>query len=544
MSRQQHENHTTGLGTFTQPKPIYHDKLSLCHCVFSSVLEESPFCHTTTTAASDPTLHHATPLCSIPLHSAPLYALHPNKAASKPTISFTYTHTDKHLTMESSRSVAVLPESREGTEEHQQHVHAEEAEVVAAPAGTATATATSSEVSGSLVGNSLVSEHEDDDDDDDDDDNDQDKERNSDKDSIVKAGTSIVNGSDDSNDGEEVNETNDDVNQEFNDEEEDEEDYEYEYEDEDDTQFGGLLATNQVYPSFTSSTAASSSAVGSSGAPAHIIDDSEPPEPPSSSSASRSDQQNSSFSTISSTSAVGSSASSAARKSTWREPSKQAVSMSLRAEREKTGGKRRLAADLSKIMMSDTREAGFTMEPQSEDSMEKWTIKLFQFDEDSKLHKDMLVLGIDHIELEMRFPEDYPFEPPFVRVVSPKFERQTGFVMNGALCMELLTKDGWKPVNDIESVIVSIRSLLVVGEGRLAAATEISPQRRQEILASRKRGRDSDSVKASGDSDSFKMSKIAAGRYTLSEAEAAHSHLTDYHKKKGWDTSGWWARKG
>lgn len=227
----------------------------------------------------------------------------------------------------------------------------------------------------------------------------------------------------------------------------------------------------------------------------------------------------------------------------YKEPSKEAVTMSLRAERETTGGKRRLASDLYKIMLRDTAEAGFRLEPSSADSMDKWTIKLFQFDEDSNLHKDMLVLGLDHIELEMSFPDQYPFEPPFVRVVRPKFKKQSGFVMNGALCMELLTKEGWNPVNDIESVIVSIRSLLVVGDGRLQAAVEMPASQRDAILAaaSNKHARDeSDDVQKPG----AKVSKTASGSYSMAEAQAAYSHLSDYHQKKGWDTSGWWRKKG
>jgi hypothetical protein len=39
--------------------------------------------------------------------------------------------------------------------------------------------------------------------------------------------------------------------------------------------------------------------------------------------------------------------------------------------------------------------------------------------------------------------------------------------------MELLTNEGRNPVNDIESVIFSIRSLLVVGDGRLSAAESV-----------------------------------------------------------------------
>jgi ubiquitin-protein ligase len=124
----------------------------------------------------------------------------------------------------------------------------------------------------------------------------------------------------------------------------------------------------------------------------------------------------------------------------WRQPSEEAVSMSLRAEKETSGNKRRLALDLYRIMNQDTNLAGFTLVPKSEDSMDTWTIKLFQFDEDSKLAQDMKVLSVPYIELEMNFPDQYPFEPPFVRVTQPRFRRQTGFVMNGALCMELLTK--------------------------------------------------------------------------------------------------------
>jgi len=94
-----------------------------------------------------------------------------------------------------------------------------------------------------------------------------------------------------------------------------------------------------------------------------------------------------------------------AQKSKWKEPTQAAVSMSLRAEREKSGGRRRLASDLYKVMMTDTEEAGFSVEQSEEECMDKWTVRLFKFDEDSDLHKDLLVLGLDHVELQMNFPE-------------------------------------------------------------------------------------------------------------------------------------------
>ena len=54
--------------------------------------------------------------------------------------------------------------------------------------------------------------------------------------------------------------------------------------------------------------------------------------------------------------------------------------------------------------------------------------------------------------------------------------------MSGALCMELLTKDGWNPINDIESVIVSIRSLMVVGDGRIQAAVDMGKDAYKKAL--------------------------------------------------------------
>lgn len=179
------------------------------------------------------------------------------------------------------------------------------------------------------------------------------------------------------------------------DEDGDDEEDEYEYEDDDDAAFSGFLVD---HPALAAATTLESAE------PATIEEEEAPNKPK------------------------------------WRQPSEEAVNMSLRAEKETTGGKRRLAQDLYRIMNQDTEEAGFALKPSSEDCMDKWTIQLFQFDEDSKLAKDMKVLGLSTVELEMSFPDQYPFEPPFVRVTQPRFKRQTGFVMNGALCMELLTK--------------------------------------------------------------------------------------------------------
>jgi len=41
---------------------------------------------------------------------------------------------------------------------------------------------------------------------------------------------------------------------------------------------------------------------------------------------------------------------------------------------------------------------------------------------------------------------DYPVDPPFVRVVRPRFAFHSGHVtIGGSICMELLTRSGWSP---------------------------------------------------------------------------------------------------
>jgi len=77
----------------------------------------------------------------------------------------------------------------------------------------------------------------------------------------------------------------------------------------------------------------------------------------------------------------------------------------------------------------------------------------------------------------MKFPKDYPMNPPFVRVIRPRFKFLTGSYSNmlvlsilytlacayknlsastghitigGSICMQMLTRSGWSPSNDIE----------------------------------------------------------------------------------------------
>lgn len=85
----------------------------------------------------------------------------------------------------------------------------------------------------------------------------------------------------------------------------------------------------------------------------------------------------------------------------------------------------------------------------------------------------MREMGVPHILLHLAFPDNFPFAPPFMRVVEPRIEK--GFVMEGgAICMELLTPRGWASAYTVEAVLMQFAASLVKGQGRIAPKVKSS----------------------------------------------------------------------
>lgn len=131
------------------------------------------------------------------------------------------------------------------------------------------------------------------------------------------------------------------------------------------------------------------------------------------------------------------------------------------------------------------------------DNLYEWNIKLHKIDTDSMLNRDLLETGTKFILLNVSFPENFPFAPPFMRVLAPRIEG--GFVLDGgAICMELLTPKGWSSAYTVEAIILQFSAAVVKGKGRIDRSTKKA--------------------------------------FSKKEAEQAYKRLVKTHEKYGWVT--------
>jgi len=100
-----------------------------------------------------------------------------------------------------------------------------------------------------------------------------------------------------------------------------------------------------------------------------------------------------------------------------------------------------------------------------------WTLRLLSkgIDEACKLGKELRAHSIDAIVLEIWIPDAFPVEPPRLRVIQPCFNPGSFWVQaHGALCLEILTKQGWTPAMALPQLGVQVKSMMCQGNGSVS----------------------------------------------------------------------------
>ncbi|KAG8146823.1 hypothetical protein E2320_013916 [Naja naja] len=122
----------------------------------------------------------------------------------------------------------------------------------------------------------------------------------------------------------------------------------------------------------------------------------------------------------------------------------------------------RLMKELRDIYRSASFKGGNYAVELMNDSLYDWNVKLLKVDEDSALHSDLQILkekeGADFILLNFTFKGG-------TLDLSLCLSRYV--LGGGAICMELLTKQGWSSAYSVESVIMQISATLVKGKARV-----------------------------------------------------------------------------
>lgn len=126
----------------------------------------------------------------------------------------------------------------------------------------------------------------------------------------------------------------------------------------------------------------------------------------------------------------------------------------------------------------------------------------------------------DAVNVEVRFPGGaYPREPPFVRVVSPRFRWYTGHVTaGGSVCVEVLSTHAWDPKTSVASVLEGLKHAFVSVEPTVVQ-TRFGPGGVAGPLRV-----DLDSEHCLSPTD----------EYSEREAKAAFARSLDHHARNGW----------
>uniref|UniRef100_A0A914V5Q6 UBC core domain-containing protein n=1 Tax=Plectus sambesii TaxID=2011161 RepID=A0A914V5Q6_9BILA len=113
-------------------------------------------------------------------------------------------------------------------------------------------------------------------------------------------------------------------------------------------------------------------------------------------------------------------------------------------------------------LLKKGKEDGFAVDTVA-DSLYTWSVKIGSFPNDTELHKQLTALsakfGYDYVELQLDFIPDFPFYPPLLRVVRPRFR---GSIVQSLANIDLLKVTYWNPAKTVHDVLKQIKDILLL----------------------------------------------------------------------------------
>mmetsp|Transcript_27898 Transcript_27898/g.89958 ORF Transcript_27898/g.89958 Transcript_27898/m.89958 type:complete len:236 (+) Transcript_27898:66-773(+) len=161
-----------------------------------------------------------------------------------------------------------------------------------------------------------------------------------------------------------------------------------------------------------------------------------------------------------------------------------------------------------------------------DDQVTLWRLKASNFDEDSSggrdLNADLKRLKDPWIQLEITFPEDYPRNPFFLRLVRPRMRWYTGHVTaGGSICIEALTNSGtphsWTSSLCVETILRTVfHNMVHAEEGYVRTANGGGPTGPLRVDHERRYVHD------------------VTLPYSPQEARSAFDRMLHHHRSHGW----------
>jgi len=127
------------------------------------------------------------------------------------------------------------------------------------------------------------------------------------------------------------------------------------------------------------------------------------------------------------------------------------------------------------------------LDPEGTD-LRAWSLRILasSVDASCQLGQQLRLHGVDAIELDLWIADAFPMEPPRLRVIRPCFGNGSFFVhQHGALCLEVLTKQGWSPALSLLKLGVQVKTMMSQGQGSISSCNVMPGSREQAWSVSR-----------------------------------------------------------